>query len=361
MPSNFPTSVDTFTKPTTADTLASAVHHLLHGNATDAILAIENALGTTGAPGSLLNAFLTALTAADGSVVVGGTATHPTVATGTLDAVASAHPPAADWSNNSHKITGLANGTASADAAAFGQIPAVSGTPSAVGQANAAGTAVTIPHSDHVHQGVSQLIAGTGISLSGGDGSGHGAITVAAASSGGLTLISRQVLSANAITVTFSSIPQTYENLILVVMGRCAENSSICGIGVHFNGDTGAHYDTQNLMVSGTGAPGTAISENQLTGNINGLIGQLPGFAITANAAGIIQVRIPAYARTTFWKNWIAQSYGPMQTGSAPAIYDYSGNWENTAAITQIDVYDGAAGAGQGLLPGSVISLYGES
>jgi hypothetical protein len=63
------------------------------------------------------------VTAADTSIVVAGTATNPTVATGTLDVIATDHPPAAAWSNNAKKITSLANGSAAQDAAAFGQIP----------------------------------------------------------------------------------------------------------------------------------------------------------------------------------------------------------------------------------------------
>lgn len=63
------------------------------------------------------------VTAADTSIVVGGTAQNPTVRTNTLDVIAADHPPAADWSNNSHKITSLANGSGAQDAAAFGQIP----------------------------------------------------------------------------------------------------------------------------------------------------------------------------------------------------------------------------------------------
>ena len=67
---------------------------------------------------------VTSVTAADTSIVVGGTASAPTVRTGTLDVIAADHAPAADWSNNSHKITSLANGSAASDAAAFGQITA---------------------------------------------------------------------------------------------------------------------------------------------------------------------------------------------------------------------------------------------
>lgn len=63
------------------------------------------------------------VTAADTSIVIGGTATDPTVRTNTLDVIAADHPPAAAVAMNAKKITGLANGTAASDAAAFGQIP----------------------------------------------------------------------------------------------------------------------------------------------------------------------------------------------------------------------------------------------
>ncbi len=63
------------------------------------------------------------VTAGDTSIVVGGTGTAPTLETATLDVIAADHPPGADWSNNSHKITSLANGSGAQDAAAFGQIP----------------------------------------------------------------------------------------------------------------------------------------------------------------------------------------------------------------------------------------------
>jgi hypothetical protein len=67
---------------------------------------------------------VTSVSAADTSIVVGGTASAPTLHTATLDVIAADRPAAADWSNNGHKITSLANGTAASDAAAFGQIPA---------------------------------------------------------------------------------------------------------------------------------------------------------------------------------------------------------------------------------------------
>lgn len=74
--------------------------------------------GSTGSGGGV-----TSVAATDVSIVVTGTATAPTIATGTLDVIATQHPPAAAVAMNAKKITGLANGSGAQDAAAFGQIP----------------------------------------------------------------------------------------------------------------------------------------------------------------------------------------------------------------------------------------------
>jgi hypothetical protein len=75
-----------------------------------------------GSPGAWVQTgTVTGVTAADTSVVIGGTAAAPAVRTNTLDVIAADHPPAADWSNNSHKITSLAAGVASTDGANVSQ------------------------------------------------------------------------------------------------------------------------------------------------------------------------------------------------------------------------------------------------
>jgi hypothetical protein len=93
---------------------------------------------------------VTSVTAADTSIVVAGTGAAPTIATGTLDVIAADHPPAANWSNNSHKITSLANGSAASDALAVGQVLAAN----------------VIPVADLVAGTAGQVLGGTGPSYS---------------------------------------------------------------------------------------------------------------------------------------------------------------------------------------------------
>ena len=59
----------------------------------------------------------------DGTIGVGNVAGAVTLTGVGIDTIAGAHPVSAAWSNNSKKITNLANGSSAQDAAAFGQIP----------------------------------------------------------------------------------------------------------------------------------------------------------------------------------------------------------------------------------------------
>jgi hypothetical protein len=81
----------------------------------------------TGAPGTWINAStvgdVNSVTAGGTEIVVGGTASAPTIRTGTLDVIATNRPPVAAVAFNAQKGTGIANGSAATDIAAFGQIP----------------------------------------------------------------------------------------------------------------------------------------------------------------------------------------------------------------------------------------------
>lgn len=66
---------------------------------------------------------VTNVSSADTSITVTNPTTTPSLKLATLDVIATNEPPAAAVPMNAKKITGLANGTVSTDAAAFGQIP----------------------------------------------------------------------------------------------------------------------------------------------------------------------------------------------------------------------------------------------
>ena len=130
---------------------------------------------------------VTSVAAGDASITIGGTPGAPTVETGSLDEIADNHPPAGPWSNNSQPIHHVANGTASDDVAAFGQIPVLTPTgpktasytpnPGEFVKVDTTSGAVPVPlphaPADKTQIGVKLVTAGTGyactVSTSGGD------------------------------------------------------------------------------------------------------------------------------------------------------------------------------------------------
>lgn len=81
--------------------------------------------GTWTVPGG--GGTVTGVTAADTSITVAGTGAAPTLATATLDVIATVHPPAAAVPLNSQKLTAVANGVAYTDAATLGQLTSAPG------------------------------------------------------------------------------------------------------------------------------------------------------------------------------------------------------------------------------------------
>ncbi len=163
---------------------------------------------------------------------------------------------------------------------------------------------------------------------------------------GAVALIQRIVLGATTATIAFSSIPNTYENLVLTGIIRLADASTnyLPGAVMQFNGDTGSNY---RWGYNGGGS-GAAVAFIEM--------GNTAGAGAAAGVCMSFEVRIPSYARTTFFKSCDGQSN--LWQGTQ-AEYIFGGVWLNTAAINAITIVD-QAGAG-GFAAGSVVSLYGEA
>ncbi len=169
---------------------------------------------------------------------------------------------------------------------------------------------------------------------------------------GGMVQIGTVTLgSDNATLATFSSIPDSYNDLVLMLTARL-DGTTARNIWIRFNGDSGSNYTYQyDSSTNATLSGGGAVTQSK------GLIGYVGSTTQNAAAFTSVEVRIPAYRGTTFQKAWLATAY---QLTSADGVSEAvqgkdSGRWKNTAAITQIDI---VADSGS-FKTGSYCSLYG--
>lgn len=155
------------------------------------------------------------------------------------------------------------------------------------------------------------------------------------------TPLANVTLGANAATVTFSSISQSYRDLVLVatVRGTAAQTEDYAYL--RFNGDAGANYS--RIEMNGNGSTASAAQFSNL----------IPITMVaangTANSYGLNKMDIFDYSASDKYKI-VSYRLNPE------TITDLGlGRWSNTAAITSLScvAYTGSFAAG------SSFALYG--
>lgn len=151
---------------------------------------------------------------------------------------------------------------------------------------------------------------------------------------GALTLISRQTLSSTAASITFSSIPGTFVDLILRCEGRGAASANFISALITFNSDTSANY--RHLFLQGTGS---TVSVQSGFSDTSIDVFDIPAASATANYSGGGQITINDYSGTSFFKHAEATN-GLLESAAAANTFHYSGSWwwASTSAITQITI-----------------------
>lgn len=162
--------------------------------------------------------------------------------------------------------------------------------------------------------------------------------------------ITEQLLTA-AGTISFTSIPQTFRHLMIILAGR--GNAAVAGgpVLLRLNGDTGNNYDV-NYIGTSAGAPAGTGSDAQSSMSIQ----KQPGTSATAARSGVAELLFPDYRSTTFQKTVLAKN-GYRDGGVGGDTFLTTGLWRSTAAITQIDAHFNAAGTGW--LTGTIATLLG--
>lgn len=170
---------------------------------------------------------------------------------------------------------------------------------------------------------------------------------------GALTQIATQDVASAVASVTFSSIPGTYRDLVLVGVTRTDSANASDHIQFRANGDTGANYDWQTFVALGTtnaAAEGIGVTFADLA--------EATGGGTGTAIPGSFTLDIADYAGTTFHKSFRATSVARISTGgSGQRDRLASGFWRSTAAITSLTAFPAAGN----FVAGSRFALYGRS
>lgn len=138
------------------------------------------------------------------------------------------------------------------------------------------------------------------------------------------TLISSVTVGAGGVAnITFSSIPQTYTDLIFVMSGRVTSTSGGPAI-ITFNG-SGTGYTGKDLLGNGS----TAASYNETS-----LFAYSSISTDTASTFGNAIITIPNYTGAT--NKTVSIESATENNGSTAQLLLHAGVWANTAAITSV-------------------------
>lgn len=162
-------------------------------------------------------------------------------------------------------------------------------------------------------------------------------------------LISSNVLSSSAASVTFSAIPSTYTDLIVRMTTRSDRALVTDNYLIELNGSATAVYSRTSLLNNG----GTAQSSNA-TAQAFWVALYTDAATATSNTFGSAELYIPNYAGSN---NKVASSFNVQEDNNTTAYLSANAHlWGNTAAITQIKI---SPSASQNWVSGSSFYLYG--
>lgn len=156
--------------------------------------------------------------------------------------------------------------------------------------------------------------------------------------------IATQTISGSSATnITFSSIPATYTDLVVVANLKIESTTSATVF--QCNGDTASNYSYTTLYGNGT----TAAS-SRATSASYGIVDFTGVPPTAANTFSVVILHFQNYANTSVNKTVLSRA-----NNAASGVDALVSLWRNTAAINSIKFYN----TGANLSIGSNITLYG--
>lgn len=159
--------------------------------------------------------------------------------------------------------------------------------------------------------------------------------TLPASSGAALTHIGTAVGTGSSGTLSVSSIPNTYKDLVISLVGRTTNASVAQGEAcpANFNSDTAGNYYWQRLVVqNATESHGQGLGTAGITG-----LPAVHGSSHTSTMRGMINMEVIDYADTSMWKQFVFNGRQPnnLTTGLSYHITG-TGEYRSTSAISSV-------------------------
>jgi hypothetical protein len=161
------------------------------------------------------------------------------------------------------------------------------------------------------------------------------------------TPIATQTLGSSTATVTFSSIPQTYTDLV-ISMNVAGTNTSYTGITIQAGNGSVLTSGYSQTALSGSGS---AASSSRITSNANWNLNRVSGFSSEQFGAYIVNVM--NYSNTSTYKTMLERTN--ITTGSGAGVEVIVGLLQSSSAINIITL----SVSGMNFASGSTFTLYG--
>lgn len=163
------------------------------------------------------------------------------------------------------------------------------------------------------------------------------------------TLISSNVLTSSAASVTFSAIPSTYTDLVVRWSARSDRSAVSDTMKLRLNSDSATNYSWTYLLGNGSAA---SSGINSALDYIS--LGAADAATATTNTFANGELYIPNYLAST--KKPVSSINAQEDNNTAAQLWGLASLWQGTASITSVQLFPSI---GPNFVSGSSFYLYG--
>ena len=166
---------------------------------------------------------------------------------------------------------------------------------------------------------------------------------------GAVVPIAYAVANGTSSAISFTNIPQNYQDLFLVINARSAYSSATAQVYTYLNSDGSALYSRSRLYGNGS-----AATSDRTSNDTAAYIAEIPGASATSGIFGSGVMHILNYANTSTFKTVLIRS--AVDLNGSGFTHLWVNTYRSTNAIRGFDIFNSSA---SNFTSGTTATLYG--